>query len=280
MTDPLRSDPAADAVELPERDRDARVEELLLSGLDHYFSGQHELAINIWTRVLFLDRGHARARAYIERARSAVSEHQREGEELLHAGLTAFEGGDVEAARRLLTSALERGAAPEEAFALMDRLRRLESARVQAEPRQRRSSGPAPGRRGEGVPASRGDGRIGWIAAGVLLGMASALALMLWAGGDEWFAAGSPPHAAMLPPAADVPLPVPSPSEIALTRARVLFDKGLLREALPALEQIRQGDPLRPQADELRATIQRRLLETRPYNLVRPAAVRPDGGTP
>ena len=71
MTDPLRSDRNADAADVPERDREARIEELLVLGLDHYFSEQHELAINVWTRVLFFDRGHARARAYIERARSA-----------------------------------------------------------------------------------------------------------------------------------------------------------------------------------------------------------------
>ena len=87
MTDPLRSDRPARG--RPERDRDA-VEELLLAGLDHYFSGQHELAISVWTRVLFLDRGHARARAYIERARGAIAERQREGEELLQTGAAAL----------------------------------------------------------------------------------------------------------------------------------------------------------------------------------------------
>ena len=86
MTDPLRSDRPRVGGRSSERDRDARVEELLLAGLDHYFAGQHELAISVWTRVLFLDRGHARARAYIERARSAIAERQREGEELLHTG--------------------------------------------------------------------------------------------------------------------------------------------------------------------------------------------------
>ena len=66
MTDPLRTDHLPEAGEVPERERDARVEDLLLAGLDHYFAGQHELAISVWTRVLFLDRGHARARAYID----------------------------------------------------------------------------------------------------------------------------------------------------------------------------------------------------------------------
>ncbi|MBE3098611.1 MAG: hypothetical protein IMZ44_15960, partial [Planctomycetes bacterium] len=69
---------------ISEIERDTRIETLLLCGLDHYFAGDHERAISVWTRVLFLDRGHARARAYIERARSAVAERQRESDELLH----------------------------------------------------------------------------------------------------------------------------------------------------------------------------------------------------
>src|SRR5688572_23098882 len=132
MTDPLRSGRPPASPEGP--DRDARVEELLLTGLDHYFSGQHDLAVNVWTRVLFLDRGHARARAYIERARSAIAERQREGEELLHTGVAAFDRGDAGTARRLLNSAVERGAASEEAQALLERLDRLEQATVQPAP--------------------------------------------------------------------------------------------------------------------------------------------------
>ena len=96
MTDRIRSDrPASAAHDVQERDREARVEELLLAGLDHYFAGQHELAISVWTRVLFLDHGHARARAYIERARGAIAERQREREELLHTGVAAFRRGEA-----------------------------------------------------------------------------------------------------------------------------------------------------------------------------------------
>src|SRR5918996_2764144 len=94
MTDQPRPDRHRAAAEDPGRDHDGRVEELLLSGLDHYFSGRYDLAINVWTRVLFLDRGHARARAYIERARSAIAERQREGDELLHSGALALDQGN------------------------------------------------------------------------------------------------------------------------------------------------------------------------------------------
>src|SRR3954447_2643132 len=129
MPDPLRDQELAES----------RIEELLLAGLDHYFSGQHELAISVWTRVLFLDRAHARARAYIERARTAIAERQREGEELLHQGLAAFSRGESSDARRLLTTAVERGARPEEALAVLERLQRLEPAPAPLPPRPRAS---------------------------------------------------------------------------------------------------------------------------------------------
>src|SRR6188508_3662462 len=127
MLDSLRDHDSTSAA-APERE--SRIEELLLAGLDHYFNGQHELAISVWTRVLFLDRSHARARAYIERARGAIAERHREGDELLQTGAAAFSRGETENARRLLTSAVERGARPEEALALLERLERLSPADI------------------------------------------------------------------------------------------------------------------------------------------------------
>src|SRR5688500_15200110 len=170
MTDPLRSGRPPTSPEVPDRDRDARVEELLLTGLDHYFSGQHDLAVNVWTRVLFLDRGHARARAYIERARSAIAERQREGEELVHTGVAAFQRGDQAAARALLKSAVDRGAGGEEAMALLQRLDRLEVGAPQTDPDARplvrtgRDAGVAP-------PDAGGRTRLAWIVAGVVAGV-------------------------------------------------------------------------------------------------------------
>ncbi|HMJ86429.1 MAG TPA: hypothetical protein VK504_24800 [Vicinamibacterales bacterium] len=80
-------------------DRDAKIEQLLLLGLDHYFAARYELAINVWTRALFIDRSHPRARAYIDRARSALAERQRESEELLQNGVAAFQRGDADRLR-------------------------------------------------------------------------------------------------------------------------------------------------------------------------------------
>src|SRR3954469_24823488 len=130
MSDPLRTDGShqSDASAARDDSRNSKIEQLLLVGLDHYFSARYDAAINVWTRALFLDRSHARARAYIERARSAVAERQRESEELLHDGLAAFHRGEGDEARRLLHAAIEGGAPSDEALAVLERLNRFETA--------------------------------------------------------------------------------------------------------------------------------------------------------
>ena len=131
MSDPLRTNLRIDhdpsSVD-GGAERDAKIESLLLSGLDHYFASDYEQAIDIWTRALFLDRQHARARAYIERARSALAEQQRESDELLHNGVAAFERGEIETARQLLNAAVERGGAHDVALAFLTRIDRLSAA--------------------------------------------------------------------------------------------------------------------------------------------------------
>ena len=87
-------------------DRDSQIEALLVAGLDHYFARRHDEAIHVWTRVLFLDRTHARARAYIERARTALAERQRRAEELLATGHSLIDQGRTEAARDVLAEAV------------------------------------------------------------------------------------------------------------------------------------------------------------------------------
>ena len=256
MTDALRSDRAG---EPPDRERDARIEQLLLSGLDHYFAGQLELAINVWTRVLFLDRGHARARAYIERARSALSERQREGDELLHAGAAALNRGERAVARQLLTSAVERAPSDDEALALLHRLDRLDAASTQiGVPIVQRASNSQRRDAAEPVSPRRGS-RIAWVATGLVAGVviAALTGTYLWVVADPFDLNVTYTNS---PPATEDPLPVPAPCELRLIRARDLFDKGRLREAAAELDA---GDPderHRASMDELRAAIQRQLL--------------------
>src|SRR5687768_18576446 len=103
-------------------DRDSRAEALLVDGLERYFNGQYEEAIHLWTRVLFLDRSHARARAYIDRARTAVAERQRRAEEMLHASHALLEQGETAAARELLSEAVAESGDDDHAAALRVRL--------------------------------------------------------------------------------------------------------------------------------------------------------------
>jgi tetratricopeptide (TPR) repeat protein len=246
-----------------EADRDAKIEQLLLVGLDHYFAAQYDQAINVWTRVLFLDRSHPRARAYIERARSALAERQRESEELLQNGVAAFQRGEPDEARRLLRAAIDGGAPSEEALAVLDRLDRLGSGA--ASPSSTRSR--PKGRKAPPRAATRRSRSIVGIAATIVLG-----AGILVFGG---YAASSwnrverrvlsvlkdvPPPAAAAPVVREQSLPLPRRGELLLTRAKTLAAAGHLSDALTTLELIRATEPQKAEADVLRADIQRQLL--------------------
>jgi hypothetical protein len=254
MSDPARTDlPAADA--LAGHQRDARVEQLLLTGLDHYFAARYERAIHVWTRVLFLERGHPRACAYIDRARSALAERQRESEELLHRGTAAFDGGEVTDARRLLTAAVERGAPPDVALAYLGRLDRLEATADVPEPAadpfeatmSETSVPPPPFRYWQmvvvGLAALVLITTIGWFAGAML---------------DFGVAAGTK-RAARLPSTIE-PVPVPNASDVVLARAKALYETGRLQDAIRLLATIGPADANRAEADRVLADIQRTLL--------------------
>ncbi len=244
-------------------DRDKKIEELLLTGLEHYFEGRYERAVTVWTRVLFLDRGHARARSYIERARGALAERQRESEELLHNGLSALDRGEIGAARELLRSAIERGGPRDDAVAVLERVARLEAAagptetatRLQEEVRQ-----PT----GRGEPRSRGWARrLSVVLVVLTLGALVLGGYYVWNSWSELqlrLLPTSPVPEAPLPIVREDPLPQPTIGELALARGRALFERGRLHDALVLLEEIGPADPLRGQADELQATIQELLL--------------------
>ncbi len=255
MTDPLRFDRPASG-DADGRERDATIEELLLAGLDHYFAGRHELAINIWTRVLFLDRSHGKARAYIERARSALAEQHRRAEELIHTGQAALDRGDRGAARRLLTSA-ERAGGGDEALSLLHRLDRLDAA-APATVRTRPSSAGTAEAVHPDVHAPR-DARLAWVIAGIVTGVLLAALL----GGYLWLVA-DPFELTVARSGAPVvrvqPLPMPSGSEIRLARARRLYAQGELRAALALLEAGKAEERHAASVHDLRTTIQRQLL--------------------
>lgn len=256
-------------------DRDGKIEQLLLVGLDHYFSERYEQAINVWTRALFLDRSHPRARAYIDRARSALAERQRQSEELLHDGVAAFHRGEGDEARRLLQAAIDGGAPSEEALAVLGRLDRLE---VPASSNDTEVDS-APARRGSG--RTRRDGKIGSnpSALSFVLASVALFGILAWGGyaisasGVDWRGVLSyrePAGQGVGAPVTDLSLPLPRRAEIAVANARALAASGRLHEAIAALETVRATDPQKAEADRLRGDLQRQLLALTPLPPIPP----------
>ena len=283
MSDPLRTDgpPSIDPAHVP--DRDAKIEQLLLAGLDHYFGARYEQAIAVWSRALFLDRNHARARAYIERARNALAERQRESEELLQKGLAAFHTGDGDEARRLLQAAMSMGAPPDEALAVLDRLSRLTPGQVTPSSTEI----VRPERAAIQTPVPAGPSRRGMQAllAGGLITLLAAAAVFLAQGNPRSWRVllGLAPTTLSVPVAAsvdDAPLALPVRGETALARAQSLVATGHLHDALAALDLVRPTDAQKPDADRLRADIQRQLIALAATALADPPAPSGAGSLP
>ena len=262
MTEPLSSVPSP--VEAPgAAGEDVRIEHLLVTGLDHYFAGEFDAAINLWTRVLFLDRHHDRARAYIERARSAQAERQRQTEALVHQGLDAFDRGEVEQARALLSEALARGASHDLALGVLGRIDRLDVGVPRNVPmvrpgRQLRSVATAVD---TGSPVIEPHSRF-WTVNLVVIAVLGVASWWLWTTNswqNLWPSPAAGVHIAAIPEITG-PLPVPSVAEAYLMRGRALFDGGRLRDALTEFDRVPAGDPLRVDADAMRARIQNELL--------------------
>ena len=247
-------------------DHAVKIEQLLLSGLDHYFRGRFERAIDVWTRVLFLDRSHARARAYIERARAAVAERVRKSEELFHAGVEAGDRGDVTEARALLTSAIARGGAHDEARAALDRVERVEMGDDEdpSPAAARRRAGARRARRGAvtAVSARPGFRPLRWL---LLIALFAGVTVALYLAGSwaQLVPVRLPEQTgiAVVPqPAPPAPLPVPSVSQLALEKATGLVADERHAEALDVLGAVGFGNELRGDVDTLRVEIQQQML--------------------
>jgi hypothetical protein len=262
MADPRSIDTLGSDDDPPDLDRDAKIDELLLAGLEQYFDGRYQEAINIWGRVLFLDRGHQRARAYIERARGALAERQRSTEELVQEGVAALDRGDGPSARRLLATALATGEPHDLAHTYLERLDRLS-------PPSHDPGGPTRGERARRAEAASqrllpGSARpvraLPIIGAAMLVGVvilfAASRDLLGPLVAREWRQA--PAAGAVITPE---PLPAPRPSEVALGRARDLSRSGHLKAALAALDGVSDADPLAPEAARLKVELQSILLE-------------------
>jgi hypothetical protein len=270
MSDPLRTDSSRAIPAAPEAgrdaardaDRDAKIERLLLAGLDHYFIAHYDDAVHVWTRVLFLDRSHARARAYIERARSALAERQRVAEELSytaagHAGTR--DDGTPTISRE---DAREDGRVDARLDGRLDS-RTLPAATPAARVRVVRAGGAAVASTED--PASG----LSWPAVLVIclvaLGATLASSMLAW-GPLDWRALIWPVNGASSVRSADPAvahafvLAPPRRAALALAKAQTLVAQGHLSDALLALDVVRSTDAERVDAERLRGEIQRQLI--------------------
>jgi hypothetical protein len=249
--------------------RDSRAETLLCQGLDEYFAGHYDNAIHIWTRVLFLDRTHSRARAYIDRARTAEAERQRRAEERLDAGYELLGQGRTSAARHLLDDVVAERGEDERASALRERIDRVEQlsrreriGRIVDAPVSSRPAAPAGARRsGDRRPRPvRAIVVVGCVLGAVVAGAFLGPRVTGWVSrrgpGEQLVARGTPRA-----------WPVLSTSEAALVRARTAFSGGRLAEALRDLERVSLDSPVRAEADQLRVRIQQTLVGRGPDRL-------------
>ena len=211
MADPNTSGPRRSEAQ-PVED-EGRIEHLLVTGLDHYFAGEFDAAINLWTRVLFLDRSHDRARAYIDRARSAQAEQQRISEALVHEGLEAFDRGEVVRARALLSDALDQGASHDVAMGVIGRIDRLDLSQRTAAPavpasRERIRAKAVAGER-PSEDQRRGSRAVRWAtAAGVVIVAAVSFVVVAPNGLADWFPVQATTELPMSATVTPAPLPV------------------------------------------------------------------------
>jgi len=222
----------------PPDDQAARIDQLLTAGLDEYFAGRYDGAVQVWSRVFFLDRSNARARAYIERARGAVAERQRVVEAT--AAADAHRGwsddGQQAEARPMANSGVLVVSG-----ALAARLA-LPQPALEPDAAARGDAGPAAASRRAKVAHG-----LLVAAAGVLLFVAGYTVAARDRIFDIFGGVSS-----RRGPAANA-----RASEIALHDARQAFDARRYDDARRALARIPAGDPLRREADALVAQIQR-----------------------
>jgi predicted transcriptional regulator len=281
MADPHPSGPRRAGAPSEATD-EARIEYLLVTGLDHYFAGEFEQAINLWTRVLFLDRHHDRARAYIDRARSAQAERQRISEALVHEGLDAFDKGEVLRARELLSDALDQGASHDVALGVLGRIDRLDvgqGAAARATPAVRWRSFSRPRPAGGREPRDRSTLAL-WLitAAAIVLVAAISFVIVTPNSVADWFPVQATTGAPVVAPPEPATLPMPAPAEVYVAEARAMFAGGKLRDALRALDRVPIGDRLHQDAERLRGEIQRELLAL--ADAATPAVAAPPPGPP
>jgi len=270
--------PGRDGAPLDSPQVAAKIRDLLRRGQELAEAGRYHPAINVWTRILFLDRGNRVARECIERAKRAVAEREREFDAKVQEASRLLEGGDRRGARQLVASVLDRDRRHPEARSLWEKLEILEDRGP------RKEMGPSSLSLGERVfsgsrgraraaSAARQAGRIVQPARVSAVKMAAFLfcALCLFGAGAlylhlNWgFLIREGPFASArdVGPGAIDPIeipPLPFPAELHYYSGHRLFAKGRYREALAELGRVDRQSPAFEAARSLTLRIEERLL--------------------
>src|SRR4030095_13316352 len=88
-------------------DSDKRIAELLDEGQEAYDRGEHQAAIDAWSRIFLIDIDHAEAARRIEQARKLKAGSERQVEEIFHEGAAHLEAGELDPARAAFRKVLE-----------------------------------------------------------------------------------------------------------------------------------------------------------------------------
>jgi hypothetical protein len=159
----------------------------------------------------------------------------------------------LESARELLTRAVEQGGPSDTALVFLQRL-----SRVDVPANGDRLGRPVRGGTLLGGSARRAQ-QFSWPATAIACAAIASAILLASMPLASWLAElplATPPAEAQ----AAEPLPIVRVAEMDLARARSLAADGRVRDALRVLDRIDIADPARPDADRLRAELQRQLL--------------------
>jgi len=270
---PAPPPPAAPRRAAPEEDAgrsEREVAGLLRQGDEAAARGDHEGAIEIWSRIFLIDINSVEAVTRIEKTRQVMAEGDQRLGHILKKGQAAFDAGDLAGARAAYLEALSIDGASAAAREALDRIEK-ELAEVPSEPPAQEAApayedmgapdaeepmkaAPAPKRRG-GL-AVRVPPRVALIGAVfvVLVGVGAWLVLRQ-------------PKPSSTPAVQEVAGPRPGGS---LEKATAFFQEGKIPETLAELKRIRPSDPDYAKAKQLLETLSHPAAE----------APAPPGGAP
>lgn len=252
-------------------DSDSRIQELLDEGQASLERGEHQAAIDAWSRIFLIDIDHGEAARRIEQARKLKAEAERQTEELFHEGVSLFEAADAEGARERFERVLAHQPGH---LAAREYLEQIEAGKVRVAPKPAgfgaKAPAPAPAPATAAPPAvlkeeilvppepgavvekpaakksaaptagakKSGRGRMLLVVGGLVLVIAGGVGFYLFTHRERFFPNSQPPAA-------------PAPQQDAVTRATALHEQGKTPLAIAQLRRVPPGDPLYEKAQAL-----------------------------